>query len=156
MLHLLCEPKIEFKNLAGGKALANDHRKIAEYIFLPVGGYFSIYFICSPTGNPPGPASELLYKQNSTKMNRTIDCFMSTWFARGFSLKVYDELNILKRENNLSLLFFLHNLLFDYNCQNSLHSFHLPENTRIVSNCITFRMNAFSVFFVLSTTCFDQ
>ena len=79
MLHLLCEPKIEFKNLAGGKALANDHRKIAEYIFLPVGGYFFIYFICSPTGNPPGPASELLYKQNSTKMNRTIVCFMSAW-----------------------------------------------------------------------------
>ena len=105
LLHLLCEPKIEFKSLAGGKALANDHRKIAEYIFLPVGGYFSIYFICSPTGNPPGPASELLYKQNSTKMNRTIDCFMSAWFASDSSLKVYDELISWKEKNNLSLFF---------------------------------------------------
>ena len=26
---------------------------------------------------------------------------MSTWFASGFSLKVYDQLNILKKENNL-------------------------------------------------------
>ena len=30
LLHLLCEAKIKFKNLAGGKSLATDHRKIAE------------------------------------------------------------------------------------------------------------------------------